>query len=151
MSSNSQIWRPSVNSTWQIVLSDPIALDDRSTTISPDVEIFDIDLFEHPKSTIDHLHRMGKRVIAYFSAGSYEPERPDSKEFKSSDIGKGLDGWPKEKWLNIRSENVRGIMSRRIELAAQKGFDGIDPDNIDGYVSSACFARIAKICVPSCP
>ena len=41
-----------------------------------------------------------------------------------------------EKWLDLNSENVRRIMSKRIELAAEKGFDAIDPDNIDGYVSS---------------
>jgi hypothetical protein len=46
-----------------------------------------------------------------------------------------MDGWPKEKWVDIRSVHVRTIMSKRIELAAQKGFDAIDPDNVDGYVS----------------
>jgi hypothetical protein len=135
MSADKQIWRPAVRSTWQIVLSDPIKLGESSESISPDVEVFDIDLFENPKSTIDTLHRLGKKAIAYFSAGSYEPGRPDSKEFAPNDLGKKMDGWPKEKWVDIRSENVRSIMSRRIELAAQKGFDGVDPDNIDGYVS----------------
>jgi hypothetical protein len=135
MSGDRQIWRPAVKSTWQIVLSDPIKLGETSEAISPDVEIFDIDLFENPRSTIDALHRLGKKAIAYFSAGSYEPGRPDSKEFTPNDLGKKMDGWPKEKWVDIRSENVRSIMSRRIELAAQKGFDGIDPDNVDGYVS----------------
>jgi hypothetical protein len=138
MAANEQIWRPAVNSTWQIVLSDPIKLGDASTSVSvnPNVDIFDIDLFDNPKSTVDALHKLGKKVIAYFSAGSFEPGRPDSRDFKSSDVGKGLDGWPEEKWLDLNSENVRDIMSKRIELAAQKGFDAIDPDNIDGYVSA---------------
>ncbi|TID16542.1 putative alanine aminotransferase [Venturia nashicola] len=128
-----QLWRPQVHSTWQIVLSDPIKLPPNASSISPNVEIFDIDLFENPKETIDTLHRLGKKAVAYFSAGSYEPERPDHKEFHSKDLGKKMDGWPKEKWVDLRSENVRRIMSRRIELAAQKGFDAIDPDNVDGY------------------
>lgn len=131
-----------MNSTWQIVLSDPIKLNENSTFISPDVEVFDIDLFENPKSTIDALHKFGKKVIAYFSAGSYEPGRPDSNEFKASDLGKTMDGWPGEKWLDLKSQNVRSIMSRRIELAAQKGFDGIDPDNVDAYVSLHCSKKI---------
>jgi hypothetical protein len=130
-----QIWLPRVNDTWQIVLSDPIRLPATASSITPDAEIFDIDLFENPKNTVDALHRLGKKAIAYFSAGSYEPGRPDSKDFKSSDLGKSMDGWPKEKWLDIRNENVRSIMSKRIELAAQKGFDAIDPDNVDAYVS----------------
>ncbi|TVY55783.1 hypothetical protein LCER1_G003799 [Lachnellula cervina] len=133
MASQDQIWHPAVGTTWQIILSDPIKLGNTSLTITPNVEVFDIDLFENPKSTIEALHRLGKRAIAYFSAGSYEPDRPDSADFKSSDLGKKMDGWPKEKWVDIRSQDIRDIMSRRIELAAQKGFDGIDPDNIDGY------------------
>jgi hypothetical protein len=134
MSVNNQIWRPAVNTTWQIVLSDPIKIGGASNSVTPDVEVFDIDLFENPESTIQALHRLGKRVIAYFSAGSYEPGRPDSADFKSSDLGKKMDGWPKEKWVDIRSDSIKEIMSRRIELAAAKGFDGIDPDNVDGYV-----------------
>jgi hypothetical protein len=130
-----QIWSPRVNSTWQIVLSDPIKPLANASSITPDVEIFDIDLFENPKATVDALHRLGKKAIAYFSAGSYEPGRPDSQDFNSNDLGKKMDGWPKEKWVDIRSVHVRTIMSKRIELAAQKGFDAIDPDNVDGYVS----------------
>lgn len=119
------------------MLSDPIKVTANTSSVTPPVEIFDIDLFENPKETIDALHRLGKKAIAYFSAGSYEPERPDSQEFHSKDLGKKMDGWPKEKWVDIRSENVRGIMSRRIELAARKGFDAVDPDNVDGYVCSS--------------
>jgi hypothetical protein len=135
MPTNGGVWHPVVKSTWQIVLSEPIKLDMNSISISPDVQVFDIDLFENPKATIDALHRLGKKAVAYFSAGSFEPGRPDSGDFRPSDMGKKLDGWPGEKWLDLNSENVRGIMSRRIELAAQKGFDAIDPDNVDGYVS----------------
>lgn len=137
MSSDLQIWRPAVNTSWQIVLNNPIKIDTKApVAITPDVEVFDIDLFENPKSTIDALRGLGKKVIAYFSAGSYEPGRPDSKEFKASDMGKTMEGWEKEKWLDLKSANVRSIMSRRIELAAEKGFDAIDPDNVDGYVST---------------
>jgi hypothetical protein len=46
-----------------------------------------------------------------------------------------LDGWPGERWLRLGSENVRRIMKGRVELAGQKGCDGVDPDNVDGYVS----------------
>jgi hypothetical protein len=74
-------------------------------------------------------------VICYFSAGSYEPGRPDSGDFKKEDMGAGLDGWPGEKWLKLSSENVRNIMKKRIDLAWKKGCDGVDPDNVDGYVS----------------
>ena len=127
-------WQPAVNSTWQIVLQNPVALDAANTSITPNVDIFDIDLFTNPDSTIESLHKLGKKVICYFSAGSYEPDRPDSSQFLSSDMGKGLDGWPGERWLNVSSANVRNIMTARLELAAVKGCDAVDPDNVDGYV-----------------
>jgi hypothetical protein len=129
------LWQPAVESTWQIVLLRPLALNSTATSTIPNVDIFDIDLFDNPKSTFDQLHRLGKKAICYFSAGSFEPNRPDSGSFKASDKGNGLDGWPGEHWLNLNSDNVRQIMSERIELAAQKGCDAVDPDNIDGYVS----------------
>jgi endo-alpha-1,4-polygalactosaminidase (GH114 family) len=105
------------------------------TTTIPNVSIFDIDLFDTPADTIKHLHNMGKKVICYFSAGSYEDWRPDASEFTKEDLGRGLDGWPGEKWLNLESENVRRIMKSRVDLAKSKGCDGVDPDNVDGYVS----------------
>jgi len=129
------LWRPSINATWQIVLKEPLALPTAASPISPSVSIFDIDLFTNNASIIATLHGLQKRVICYFSAGSYEPDRPDSSSFQPGDMGKELDGWPGEKWLDIRisNANVRDIMKKRIQLASEKGCDAIDPDNVDGY------------------
>ncbi|KAK0121554.1 hypothetical protein ONS95_009844 [Cadophora gregata] len=126
-------WRPEAGTSWQIVLQ--YALNDTT----PDVAVYDIDLFTNPKSTIDNLHSLGRKVICYFSAGSYEDFRPDSKSFEKSDYGKPLDGWPGEWWLNVSSPNVREIMTTRIELAKTKGCDGVDPDNVDGYDNDTGF------------
>jgi hypothetical protein len=134
-------WRPAVNDTWQIILLSKIGLAADASSVTPDVAVFDIDLFDTPKETIDTLHRLGKKVICYFSGGSYEPNRPDSGDFKNGDLGKELDGWPGERWLKLGSENVRNIMSKRLKLAHDKGCDGVDPDNVDGYVSSANLQR----------
>ncbi|PVH86642.1 glycoside hydrolase family 114 protein [Cadophora sp. DSE1049] len=126
-------WRPEAGTSWQIVLE--YALNDTT----PDVSVYDIDLFTNPKSTIDNLHSLGRKVICYFSAGSYEDFRPDADSFKKSDYGKPLDGWPGEWWLNVSSTNVRDIMTTRIELAKTKGCDGVDPDNVDGYDNDTGF------------
>ena len=128
-------WTPKVNDTWQIILSHPPLLS--SSSVTPNVSIFDIDLFDTPASTITQLHSLGKKVICYFSAGSYEEWRDDAKDFKEEDLGKQLDDWPGEKWLKLGSESVRSIMKKRVEMARQKGCDGVDPDNVDGYVSDA--------------
>lgn len=134
-SNQTSTWQPSVNATWQIVLQGAIKLDNKTTTPDPDVSIFDLDLFTNDAATFKTLQNDGKKVICYFSAGSYENFRPDKDRFQPSDLGKTLDGWPNEKWLKLSSPNVRSIMSDRIKLAASKGCDAIDPDNVDGYVS----------------
>jgi hypothetical protein len=128
-------WAPKVGDTWQITLSHPPKLSSSDTSTTPNVTIFDVDLFDTPRSTIEALHALGKKVICYFSAGSYEEWRPDARDFKTEDLGKELDGWPGEKWVRLGSESVRGIMKKRVEMARDKGCDGVDPDNVDGYVS----------------
>lgn len=130
---NGTLWQPAVNSSWQIVLQNPLDLSSDADSVTPDVSIYDIDMFTNSEETMTTLRRLGKRVICYFSAGSYEPDRPDSSDFKSSDKGKELDGWPGEYWLNLSSTNVRSIMTKRMDIAVQKGCDAIDPDNMDGY------------------
>jgi hypothetical protein len=141
-STNSSIWQPGVGTKWQIELSQVIKID---STLDPSVDIYDIDLFDTPQNGIAQLHKLGKKVICYFSAGSYEPDRPDSAQFSASDKGNALDGWPDEYWLDINSANVRSIMAARLQLAATKGCDGVDPDNVDGYVSSLDFKFLAVL------
>ncbi|KAK4208336.1 glycoside hydrolase superfamily [Rhypophila decipiens] len=132
----SATWQPAVNTSWQIILSQELSINHTNPSITPDVEVFDIDMFVHLNTTIIHdLHKLDKKVICYFSAGSYEPFRRDSDKFQDSDMGNVLDGWEDEKWLNITSPHVRGIMSDRIDLAALLGCDAIDPDNMDGYLN----------------
>jgi hypothetical protein len=125
-------WIPKVNESWQIILSHPPLVSD---AVTPDVDIFDVDLFDTPATTIAQLHKLGKKVICYFSAGSYESWRSDAKDFSNGDLGNNLDDWPGEKWLRLSSENVRGIMKKRVVLAREKRCDAVDPDNVDGYVS----------------
>ncbi len=119
-------YKPPVKIKWQIQLQGKL---------SPDysADLYDYDLFDTPVTTIRQLHAHGKHVICYFSAGSSENWRPDFGKFLPSDMGKSMSGWPGEKWLDIRSQNVRTVMQARMDLAKQNGCDGVDPDNVDGY------------------
>lgn len=120
-------WQPPVGTTWQIELLYPL------NDTSVDADVYDIDLFNNDASTIKKLQDQGRRVICYFSAGSYENWRPDKDKFKNSDLGNTMKGWEDEKWLDLTSTNVRNIMVSRLDLAREKGCDGVDPDNVDGY------------------
>jgi hypothetical protein len=123
------IWQPAVECGWQIELDHPLGPTDMSTN----VPVYDIDLFDNPASTITTLHGLGRKVICYFSAGTFESWRPDASSFTASDKGNPVSGWPGEWSLNTKSTNVRNIMAARLDQAASKGCDGVDPDNIDGY------------------
>jgi hypothetical protein len=80
------------------------------------------------------LHDAGKKVICYVSTGSWEEYRPDAGDFPADAIGKDYEGWPGEKWLDIRHyEKFADIMQARFDLAKSKGCDGIDADNMQNY------------------
>jgi hypothetical protein len=126
-------WPPKPGTSWQWQLQGTI-------DTSVDASVFDVDLFNTSQATIDLLHSSGKRVICYFSAGSHEPGRPDSDQFPASAVGKVMDGWPDENWLDIRSADVKAIMQARMDVAVTKKCDGIEPDNVDGYNNDTGFA-----------
>lgn len=94
---------------------------------------------EAPKSLVDSFHAAGHPVICYFSAGTKENYRPDANQFPPSAVGKVDAGWPQEHWVDTRNPVVRQIMQARMDSAASKGCDGIDPDNIDGYENNTGF------------
>jgi len=127
-------YKPISNTTWQWQLSNDI-------NSSYDVELYDIDLFDTAQSTIDELHTKGKKVICYFSAGSYENWREDENKFPDLIKGNDLDGWAGEKWLDISKLDIlKPIMDARFDLAKEKRCDGVEPDNLDGYTNNTGFS-----------
>ena len=125
-------YRPEVPTTWQWQLMGTL-------NTSYAVDVYDIDLFDTSADTIEQLQNEGHYVICYFSAGSSEDWRDDFSRFDPEDLGKNLDGWEGENWLDIRSPNVLDIMEDRLDLAAQKGCDGVEPDNMDGFTNDTGF------------
>ena len=92
------------------------------------VQIYDIDLLNTSTSEIQQLQVQNRKVICYFSAGSYEAFRADAASFPLAVLGANLDGFPDEKWLDIRSQAVLDIMKARLDVAVSKGCDGVEPD-----------------------
>lgn len=126
-------YRPEPLATWQWQLTGSI-------NTAYDVEVYDVDLFDTPQSLIEQLQAGGKKVVCYFSAGTYEEWREDAGLFPEAVLGRAVAGWPGERWLDIRSADVHAIMTSRLDLARQKGCDGVEPDNVDGYGNSSGFA-----------
>lgn len=131
------VWCPSPGASWQWQLSGAI-------DTSVDVSMYDIDLFDVDAGQISSLRSDARIVICYFSAGSHEDWRPDAADFPESAIGNPLDGWPGERWLDIRDDAVRTALAARLDLAVDKGCDGVEPDNVDGYTNNSGFSLNAS-------
>lgn len=132
------IWQPAPGTSWQWQLTGEI-------DTSFDVTMYDIDLFDAPQEVIDNLHSDGRIVICYFSAGSWEEWRQDAHTFPASLIGNPLEGWPDERWLDIRQIDLLApIMAARLELAASKQCDGVEPDNVTAYHNDTGFPITAQ-------
>jgi hypothetical protein len=128
-----EVWQPVPGTSWQWQLVGEI-------DTSFDVDMYDIDLFDVPRRVIEELHEDGRVVICYFSAGSWEDWRVDAVAFPEDVIGRNLSGWPGEKWLDIsRIDLVGPVMSARLNLAAEKGCDGVEPDNLTAYDNDTGF------------
>lgn len=125
-------WHPSPGLTWQWQL-------DEEVDTSVEAEVYDIDLYTE-QSLIDELHAQGVKVICYISVGSQEDWRPDTDQFPAEVLGNNYDGWPGEKWLDIRRIDLLApIMRARLDLCAAKKFDGVEPDNIEIYDNNTGF------------
>lgn len=131
-------WKPPAHLAWQIQYSGPV---DPSATPA---DAYDIDGFDATAATVAAIHARGMKAICYFSAGSVEDWRPDSAQFPAQAVGNPLDGWPGERWLDVRQiAALEPIMDARLDMCAQKGFDAADPDNVDGYANDTGFPLTA--------
>ena len=126
------LYKPTTNTSWQIQLQGDLNL-------SYDVDLYDVDLFDTSVDTINSLKNSGKKVICYFSAGTYENWRSDAGLFPAEVLGNDLEDWAGEKWLDISNEKLAPIIESRLDLAVQKGCNAVDPDNLDGYTNNTGF------------
>jgi len=132
-SSRTAIWQPPLNTSWQWQLPTPVKQ-------SVNVRMYDIDMFDNGADVVASLHQKGRKVVCYISVGTWEKWRPDAKKFPKSVLGEPVSGWPGEKWLDIRRIDILGpIMQARMDLCQAKGFDAMEPDNVDGYTNDSGF------------
>jgi hypothetical protein len=96
--------------------------------------VYDVDGFETPRRTVGLLHRKHAKVICYLDVGSWESYRPDKNEFPRSVIGRRYQGFPDERWLDVAHfHRFEKPLKQRFNMCARKGFDAVEPDNIQGW------------------
>jgi hypothetical protein len=130
-------WKPPQHLTWFWQLQGTV-------NNEKPVAVYDIDGFENEASEVAALHAQGKRVICYIDVGTAENFRPDYPSFPKAVLGHS-NGWPGEKWLDIRQLSVlEPIMTARFQMCREKGFDAVEPDNMEAYSNKSGFPITAK-------
>lgn len=106
-----------------------------------DVYDIDLDAAEQNPRIVAQLRAQGKRVICYFSAGTWENGRTPNRYngIDKTSIGKGMDGWD-ERWIDIRKNDVRQAQVHIIKAAKAAGCDAVEPDNVDHYDNATGFS-----------
>jgi hypothetical protein len=104
--------------------------------------VYDIDGEENDAAAVAAIHALGPnvKVICYVDVGTWEDYRSDAASFPASVIG-ATNGWPGEKWLDVRQESILlPLMKARFEKwCLAKGFDAVEPDNLDAWENSPGF------------
>lgn len=137
-----QCWVPPLRTSWDWVLSNVPHAPFRK------VRVYDIDGFDASAANVASMHAAGIKVVCYIDAGTWENWRPDANRFPKSILGQG-NGWPGERWLDIRNalktnSVLLSIMYARLNMCKSKHFDGVELDNVDGYTNSTGFPLTAK-------
>jgi hypothetical protein len=130
-------WHPEQGTAWQWQLTGDLDL-------SVDVPVYDVDWERTDAATVAELHRRGRRAICYVSVGTYEPYRADADSFPAEVLGTPLEDWPDERWLDVRRLDLLGpLLLARFDVCREKGFDAVEPDNVDGYLNDSGFPLTA--------
>jgi hypothetical protein len=129
-------WAPAPSDRFQLILSaTPTAAQLRGP-----FHVLEVDGFDTPASVVAAIHRLGKRAVCYVDVGTWEDWRPDAKSFPRAVLGKPDAGWPGERWLDVRAQSVLlPLMRARFAMCVRKGFDAVDPDNVNGVENDTGF------------
>jgi hypothetical protein len=112
---------------------------------APFADVIDLDLFDASAKDVAALKAKGAYLVCYINVGAFEDWRPDKDAFPPETVGKEYEGWAGERWLDIRQiAALERVLTRRFELCRDKGFDAVEPDNLDGYEARSGFPLTRK-------
>ena len=128
-------WTPPQALTWYWQLQGTVKVQPVMAT--------DFDGFDNSAQTVSSFHASGQHTICYIDVGTWENWRSDASKFPASVKGAN-NGWPGEKWLDIRQlSTLEPIMTARFQMCQSKGFDAVEPDNMDGWQNKTGFSITA--------
>lgn len=131
----SGLWRPTSaqSYTWDWVIG-------AKPNTAENVQVMDMDGFDNTAADVAAFHAHGTKVICYIDLGTAEPGRPDLNLIPAADRGSSVEGFASEKWLDIRDlSGLTPMINSRIAMCASRGYDAVEPDDIDGYTNNTGF------------
>ena len=136
-------WTPPKTLTWYWQLNGTLAA--MSGTGAPArAAAWDVDGESTSAAQVAALHSAGHKAICYVDVGTWEPWRADAGSFPAAVKGSSVEGFAEEKWLDIRAlSTLQPIMVKRFQSCKEKGFDAVEPDNMDGYSNASGFPLTA--------
>lgn len=131
-------WQPPARTTWQYQL-------DGSLDLGVAAAVFDVDWEDTTADQVRQLHAAGRHVVCYVNAGAFEDWRADAASYPAAVLGRPLEGWQGERWLDVRRLDILlPLIAARMDVCRSKGFDAVEPDNVDGYTNSSGFPLTAQ-------
>jgi glycosyl hydrolase family 114 len=127
------LFRPTKDTTWQVQLTGAI-------DTSFDVDMYELDLFALDATIAKRLHDRGSKVACYVSVGTAESYRADYGSFPVSAVGNALVDYPDERWLDGRNQEVRSLMTARLQLASVSGCDAVSLSGLQAHREDSGFA-----------
>jgi hypothetical protein len=119
--------------TWDWQLSEPFNL-------GVGVQVLDLDPDSLGAGDIAELRAKGVLTICYVSVGTLEEWRGDVAAFPAQVIGKSYVEWQGERFLDIRQTDILlPLMQARFADCADKGYNAVEPDNMDVYSNESGF------------
>ncbi|QHQ34220.1 endo alpha-1,4 polygalactosaminidase [Algicella marina] len=125
--------KPPTLPSWDWQLSAPFAYDRV-------VDVMDVDPDSIVSSDVAALKERGTYLICYVSVGTLESYRHDANQFPAAVIGEIYGDWPDERFLDIREiDTLLPLMEARFRACRDKGFDAVEPDNLDVHFNDSGF------------
>jgi hypothetical protein len=130
-------WRPKPTvSPWQWQMHGKFEL-------TPGALVYELDGFRYSAEDVLGIHAKGARAICYIDAGGWEEDRPDAARFPPAALG--IEARPGVRWLDVaRFHQFAPQIERRIAMCARKGFDAVDPGDLDGFENRTGFRIDAR-------
>src|SRR4051794_4394543 len=80
---------------------------------------------ERACANVKASHDQNHRASCYLHVRAWEPYRSDAGKSPKRLLGRHFQGFPNERWLDIRALHVlKPILAERFDTCAAKGFDG---------------------------